>query len=119
MIGSMNRVILFVNDVPGCASFYRDVIGLEVVEPADAHWASFNAGGCLISLHHHHIEDRSSRAGEKTVQIVFKASDVAAARQQLIAKGASMGELVVLDDIGLTFCDGQDPEGNLFQISSR
>jgi predicted enzyme related to lactoylglutathione lyase len=117
MIGSMNRVIVFVEDVPGCTAFYRDVLGLKQTGYADAGWVPFDAGGCLLTLHKA-TPGKHPSEGARSVQIVFKVDDVAAVRESLIAKGAEMGELVIVNN-DLTFCDGHDPEGNLFQISSR
>ncbi len=117
MIGSMNRVILFVEDVPTCTVFYRDVLGLRQTGHADEGWVPFDAGGCLLTLHKATRGKRPS-AGTRSVQIVFKVSDVAATRDALIAKGVEMGKLWDVDG-EFSFCDGTDPEGNLFQISSR
>jgi predicted enzyme related to lactoylglutathione lyase len=96
MIGSMNRVILFVNDVPKCTAFYRDVLGLQQTGYADEGWVPFDAGGCLLTLHKATPGKRPSE-GTRSVQIVFKVSDVAAARESLIAKGVDMGKLRVVD----------------------
>lgn len=117
MIGSMNRVILFVKDVPACAAFYRDVLGLQPTDHADAGWVPFDAGGCALALHKATPGKRPSD-GTRSVQIVFKVSDVVATRDALIAKGVAMGKLWDVDG-EFAFCDGADPEGNLFQISSR
>lgn len=117
MIGSMNRVILFVEDVSGCTAFYRDVLGLKQTGYADAGWVPFDAGGCLLTLHKATPGKRPSE-GTHSVQIVFKVEDVAATRESLMAKGVPMGKLWDVDG-EFAFCDGHDPEGNLFQISSR
>jgi catechol 2,3-dioxygenase-like lactoylglutathione lyase family enzyme len=117
MIGSMNRVILFVEDVSKCTAFYRDVLGLQQTGYADEGWVPFDAGGCLLTLHKATSGKRPSK-GTRSVQIVFKVSDVAAARESLTAKGVDMGKLCDVDG-EFAFCDGADPEGNLFQISSR
>lgn len=115
MIGSLNRVILFVNDMPACAAFYRDTLGLQPHGYADEGWMSFDAGGCLISLHR---TTQPAASNAKAVQIVFRVGDVDAARDALIRAGARMGD-TARPEPGLSFCDGQDPAGNWFQISSR
>jgi predicted enzyme related to lactoylglutathione lyase len=115
LIGQLNRVIVFVKDMQTCAAFYRDVLGLLPHGYADETWMSFEAGGCLVSLHR-------GAAGKgrkpKHVQLVFKVADVATARDELIAKGAAMDEIVRPDE-SFSFCNGRDPEGNWFQVSSR
>lgn len=115
MVGPLSRVIVFVKDMQKCAAFYRDVLGLPPHGFADATWMSFEAGGCFISLH-----KGAAGAGRKPkqIQLVFKVTDVAAAREQLVAKGVAMDNVIVPDDT-FSFCNGRDPEGNWFQISSR
>jgi catechol 2,3-dioxygenase-like lactoylglutathione lyase family enzyme len=115
MIGPLSRVIVFVRDMQASAAFYRDVLGLQPHGYADDTWMSFEAGGCFVSLH-----KGSAGKGRKPkhVQLVFKVSDVARARAMLLAKGAEMDERVVPDET-FSFCNGRDPEGNWFQISSR
>jgi catechol 2,3-dioxygenase-like lactoylglutathione lyase family enzyme len=51
MIGTLNRVIVFVDDVPKCTTFYRNVLGLTPSGYADEGWVPFDAGGCAIALH--------------------------------------------------------------------
>ncbi|MEQ1606139.1 MAG: hypothetical protein ABL999_14855 [Pyrinomonadaceae bacterium] len=51
------------------------------------------------------------------VKFVFYSSDVATDRQYLLDCGVRMNETVRYGEI--EFCDGADPEGNIFQISSR
>jgi predicted enzyme related to lactoylglutathione lyase len=115
MIGTLNRVIIFVKDMPACAAFYKDVLGLTPSGYADGGWMSFDAGGCLVSLH-------SGGHGKATrkpkhVQLVFKVADVAAARAELTAQNVDMDEIIETD--GFAFCNGRDPESNWFQISTR
>jgi len=50
-------------------------------------------------------------------KIVFYCEDVAEVRAQLVAKGAKVGDVRTFGK--LTLCDGQDPEGHVFQISNR
>jgi hypothetical protein len=50
--------------------------------------------------------------------LVFYAADVAAARAVLVKRGAvAMGKVISADRFDM--CDGKDPDGNPFQISSR
>jgi catechol 2,3-dioxygenase-like lactoylglutathione lyase family enzyme len=112
----MSRVIVFVKDMQTCAAFYRDVLGLQPHGFADATWVSFEAGGCFISLHKGAAGSTTRKP--KHVQLVFKVEDVAATREYLVSKGVQMDAVVVPDDT-FSFCNGRDPEGNWFQISSR
>ncbi len=115
MLGPLNRIILFVKDVPRCAAFYKDVLGLESSGYADAKWITFSAGGCLLSLHQGAAASTSRKP--KYTQIVFEVADVSAARDQLLSRNVQMDKII--DGDGFAFCNGRDPEGNWFQISSR
>jgi len=48
---------------------------------------------------------------------VFHADDVAAAREDLVSRGAKMGPVKIFGDLHL--CDGDDPDENRFQLSNR
>ncbi|HLX37848.1 MAG TPA: VOC family protein [Candidatus Binataceae bacterium] len=108
---SIKRVIMFTRQIDAMAMFYRDVIGLRQVadEPG---WKDFAAGGCNLSLHR-----GSSEVGKRAPKLVFYSADVAATREALIKRGASMGK--VKSGAGLDLCEGHDPDGNPFQISNR
>jgi predicted enzyme related to lactoylglutathione lyase len=118
-IGVMNRVILFVTDMPAMRAFYEQVIGLQPIGHQDAGWVSYDTGGAALSLHGG-AKRRMLTAAEsgKVAQVVFHVDDVPAARAVLVSRGARMKALVKVSE-QLAFCDGQDPEGNWFQISSR
>jgi predicted enzyme related to lactoylglutathione lyase len=113
-IGALNRVIVFVKDMTAMRAFYEQKLGLTAVGYADEGWVSYDAGGSSISLHR---QTGAKHSGGSALQIVFHSDDVPAAREELIARGVAMGKLWSGD--GLSFSDGQDPEGNWFQISSR
>ena len=46
----LRRVILFTYRITAMRAFYRDVMGLTVVEE-DKGWVDFAGGGCNIALH--------------------------------------------------------------------
>jgi predicted enzyme related to lactoylglutathione lyase len=114
---SVKRIILFVKDMPTVAVFYRDVLGLATVESPDdpKEWLEFAAGACTIALHHGGGE---TKGRSRPPKIVFYSDDVKKARAELIAKGAKLGPIQSVDNL-FQFCDGRDPEGNHFQVSSR
>jgi catechol 2,3-dioxygenase-like lactoylglutathione lyase family enzyme len=108
----MRRVILFTPNIDTMAEFYRNVIGLELVGSEDG-WRDFKAGACNIAFHR-----GASSIGSRSPKLVFYASDVAAARADLVKRGArGMGK--VLSTQNFDMCNGKDPDGNPFQISSR
>jgi hypothetical protein len=68
--------------------------------------------GCVVALH-----NGTSAVGKRPPKLGFWAIDIAAARQQLINRGAKMSKL--MEGGGLVRCEGKDPDGNPFSISDR
>jgi catechol 2,3-dioxygenase-like lactoylglutathione lyase family enzyme len=108
---ALSRVIIFTSNFDEMLRFYRDVLGLRPANEDDG-WVELAAGGCTIALHRW-----DGQAPEGPVKIVFRSEDVAGDRDLLVARGASMSEIVRFGSIEL--CDGFDPDGNAFQLSSR
>jgi predicted enzyme related to lactoylglutathione lyase len=108
---ALKRIILFTPDMPRLTRFYRDVLGLrlKIDEP---NYKEFDAGGCGIALH-----NGTSKVGARSPKLSFTTEDIAAARAVLIARGAELGE--VKSGASLSRCEGKDPDGNPFQLSSR
>ncbi|MEZ6012556.1 MAG: VOC family protein [Hyphomonas sp.] len=107
----IRRIILFTSKMEAMTAFYRDVIGLKVAgrEPG---WVDFDAGACHLALH-----DDGGKPGNRPPKIVFHAKDVAAARGTLVRRGVKMGPVVSATTFDM--CNGKDPDGNPFQVSSR
>jgi len=99
----MARVILFTGQIDVMSKFYHEVLGLKLVS-SEKGWKEFAAGGARIALH----------SGPK---LVFHANDVAALREELVARGARFGKVRQGDEFCL--CDGKDPDGNPIQLSNR
>jgi catechol 2,3-dioxygenase-like lactoylglutathione lyase family enzyme len=120
IVHGLEEVILYVENMNGQVAFYRDVLGLPVVEPQNAesfdqvYWVELAAGPCRLALH----GGGQCRFGPDAPKLVFGVPHVAAAREALIARGVSMGE-VRSPAPGVEVCDGIDPEGNKFSIESR
>jgi len=113
LIGPVTRIILFVKDVSKVAAFYTDILGLQPLNAINAEWVELGAGGCNIALH-----KTSKKATEKHLtKIVFGVTDVQKSKLVLQDRGVIMGKIFSVE--GIEFCNGKDPEGNLFQISNR
>jgi len=108
----LRRIILFTSNMEEMTRFYADVLGLEPAGQEDG-WRDFRAGACNIALH-----DGKPVIGNRPPKLVFYAKDVAAARAALIRRGAkTIGK--VKSSATLDMCDGKDPDGNAFQLSTR
>jgi catechol 2,3-dioxygenase-like lactoylglutathione lyase family enzyme len=83
----MARVILFTGQMDAMSRFYGEVLGLKRVTNEKG-WQEFAAGGPRIALH-----SGPSSPGRKGPKIVFHAEDVAALREELVARGARFGKV--------------------------
>jgi predicted enzyme related to lactoylglutathione lyase len=122
----LSCAILFAKDIARLRAFYSDALRLVVCEAAPAgDWVRFEAGGASLALHAIPASiaagvliDDPPRARESTpIKLAFHADDPEAERARLVASGATMREVHRFGD--LVFCDGVDPEGNVFQITNR
>ena len=116
-IATMSRITLVVQNMMMVTEFYRDVLQLKPIfdlQVQPPQWIEFNTGSCRLSLQ---VASRVDGVPSTYSKIVFYVDDVDEARKELLERGAPMGE--VEDDGRFKYCEGQDPEGNKFQISNR
>jgi catechol-2,3-dioxygenase len=107
----LRRIILFTAHLDAMSQFYGAVLGLELAN-SEKGWREYRSGGCAIALH-----EGQSKIGNRPPKLAFYAADVAAARATLTRRVAKMGKILSAGSFDL--CDGKDPDGNAFQISSR
>ena len=107
----LKRVILFTRNLESMGRFYGEVLGLKLAN-TEPGWREYHAGGCAIALH-----EGESKPGNRPPKLAFFSADVAATRATLTRRGAKMGKILSAGSFDL--CDGKDPDGNAFQISSR
>ena len=123
MTTPLNRVIIFVGDVQKCARFYSDIFGFKPLasDHASTDWIELDTGGCRLAFHKARGPDGpiDSPTGSpmNPHKICFFAEDVEAARAAVVAHGAVMGDVRKFGS--LVLCDGQDPEGHVFQLCNR
>jgi predicted enzyme related to lactoylglutathione lyase len=113
------EVIVYVKDMDAMARFYRDQLGLAITWPADLadygaeHWVAFDAGGATLALH-----SGGEGASGTPPRFGFAVSDIAAARERLLAAGVACGE-PRSPAPGVQVADCRDPEGNGFFIEEH
>ena len=107
----LRRITLFTPSMDAMSRFYQEVLGLPLISEEKG-WKEYSAGACSIALH-----AGESQVGKRAPKLVFYATDVAAVRAALMKRGAKMGRIVSTKHHDM--CDGKDPDGNAFQISSR
>ena len=110
----ISRVIIFTPDVDRLAEFYTRCFGLEPISQPNEHWTELRSGTCDLALHN---IDEQGPDRDGWIKIVFASADVPAEKARLESLGVKMCEVVTFGSIDL--CDGTDPDGNHFQISSR
>ncbi|MBE9473946.1 MAG: hypothetical protein IMY85_03580 [Chloroflexi bacterium] len=119
-IGEIMEIILYVEDMNGQVSFYRDKLGFKVktsqesTDYSNEFWVELDTGSCSLALH----AGGKCRFGADAPKFVFRVSDILAARQSLIDQEVKMGEIRSAAP-GIWVCDGVDPEGNKFSIKSH
>lgn len=122
----LTQALVFVSDVEKMQAFYEQGFGLKVKDGAAAdgfvrlHDPKAK-GGAVLALHKLRgpASDGTPRTDAVT-KLCFEAKDAAAvkaAATRLKKAGAKMRAPKSFDTI--TFCDGIDPEGNVFQVTTR
>jgi catechol-2,3-dioxygenase len=122
MKASLTRVILYVQDVRRLKDFYRNTLELPVVEEIEGEWAVLKAGTCELALHRvgkpYRVANPSSWKVETNAKLVMTVErDLEELRAELIGKGVVMGRIKSYPPLTGPLCDGQDPEGNVFQLA--
>ena len=107
----ISGITLFTSEMAKMAAFYRDVIGLKLIEDTPG-WKRFEAGKCRLALH-----KGKSRVGARPPKIGFYAKDVEKAKAFLEARGAKLSKIYTFETIA--FCNGKDPDGNAYAITNR
>jgi predicted enzyme related to lactoylglutathione lyase len=117
MKNGITGFILFVTDLKKCGTFYQNMLGFKKVVSkrfSEKEWLEFDAGGCKLGLHY---SPKPGSFQNNWNKFVLYSGQVAKRREELVKKGVKIGEVVRFDDIEI--CDGEDPEGNRFQISNH
>ena len=108
----MHRLMIFTPQPAVLADFYCRLFGLRVDHRETSFVDVASPSGVRLAFH------QGKSAPSRALKLCFYAADVAAERARLIEQGVPMGQLKGNAD-ALWFCDGQDPDGNCLQISSR
>lgn len=120
----LDSVILYVQDVDNLKKFYQHNFQFPVVEEYGTVWALLDAGSVKIGLHQMGAEYLAKiEPGYKfdsNTKIVFEIEqDIHLVRNDLIREQVLMREVKTFDNYDFWLCDGEDPEGNIFQLKQR
>jgi predicted enzyme related to lactoylglutathione lyase len=111
---NVSRFIVFTPDVKRLADFYASAFDLSLIGDADKEWIELSAGTCSIAFHK---TEELGTTRDGWTKIVFYSNNVDSEKKRLEEMGLEMSNVVSFGEIRL--CDGRDPDGNYFQISSR
>ncbi len=123
MLHNIDATVLFVHDLARCTTFYRDILGLQVVE-SDADSISFRLGNQYFLLLE--VGAAARLLGEDTpLQIeggphgllAAGVADVDTAYAELLAKGVTFRRPPTSQSWGLRTAHFVDPDGHLWEIN--
>ena len=116
----LGQAMVFVHDAARMQEFYES-LGLRVVDGDAASGfvrLADPAGGALLAIHAvKAIGPGGPPRVDTAIKLCFQVDDADRERTALIERGVAMRELHRWE--GIAFCDGVDPEGNIFQITTR
>jgi len=120
MTAALNRVIIFAHDVQLLKVFYCAHFGLTVTEETENEWVVLKTGGMELALHRvgrQYAAVPPHQAETSNIKLVFTIdANIHRFREQLIAAGTTMRAATTFAGVNAIFCDGNDPEGNVFQL---
>ncbi len=107
----LSYVTLFVGDLEGCVRFYRDGLGLALLD-ASPSFVRFTTGGCTLALHGTSDPERRSRG----VNLHFDVPDVAVAAAEAQARGVALDGEPKDEPWGARVVRALDPAGNTVEL---
>jgi catechol 2,3-dioxygenase-like lactoylglutathione lyase family enzyme len=117
------QINLFVSDFNEALCFYRDRLGLQVldIDPGPpsvpfVNWASLSAGGVILELFDARSFGRGSPrgSGRDAIELAFIVDNVDESRKRLEKAGVACGP--VTQEHWGRFASFPDPDGNVLQI---
>jgi hypothetical protein len=95
------------------------IFDLAVTEEIDGEWAVLKAGAVEIALHRvgEPYRERPPQGNNSNSKIVFSVpSGLPELRERLVQAGVRMRDVKRYEGFPYLMCDGEDPEGNVFQL---
>ncbi|MDP4218209.1 MAG: VOC family protein [Bacteroidota bacterium] len=120
---NLDTIILYVRDMERLKSFYMTAFGLELVEDDGAVWVLLKAGNAHIGLHQmgtQYLTKKAVGQANSNAKIVFEVNeDIHWLRSCLLEQNVRMREVKTFENYQYWLCDGEDPEGNIFQLKQK
>ncbi|WP_231427129.1 hypothetical protein [Pedobacter sp. Leaf250] len=118
----LSRIILFGKNISALKVFYQSIFNLPLIEEIEDEWLVFNTGAIEIAFHRisESYRNEISFKAESNTKLVFSIDeDIQIFREKLIEKSVKMMDVKSFDGFDFLFCDGEDIEGNIFQLSQK
>jgi catechol 2,3-dioxygenase-like lactoylglutathione lyase family enzyme len=120
----LDSIILFGQNISKLKKFYVEILGLEIIEETESEWVLLNAGNCQIGLHRVGMEFRIGSSEDFKVnsntKLVFNLDeDINEVRNRLLKAKVFVKEIKTFKNYDFWICDGEDPEGNVFQLKQK
>ncbi len=115
----LTRLIMYVRDVQKLSRFYRTHFELSLVEEIGDDWVVLKAGTVELALHRvgESYRDLPMSGAASNTKLVFTVeTGLMDRREHFVKAGVAMRPLKRFDGFPYLMCDGEDPEGNVFQL---
>lgn len=120
---NLDTIILFVQDVEQLKSFYVGTLKFEVLEETPSEWLLLKAGNCNIGLHkigdQYSDQNKGPFKFDSNTKLVFEVDNLEETRSYLSDRKVLVNEIKTFPGYGYWLCDGEDPEGNVFQLKQK
>lgn len=118
---SLKQLILFCADVKRLSAFYCNYFGFSEVENAKDGWAVLNAGQVELALHKIPQEYLTTsvedfKITDSNVKLVLDTDDLTGIHALLTKGNIEVGQIKQFPGYPYKLFDGNDPEGNVFQL---
>ena len=121
----LDCVIIFGQNIERLKKFYIDILKLSIIEEITSEWVLLDAGNCTIGLHRIGKEFRREnppqqfKVNNNTKLVFMVQQDIFALRISLLHQNVTIREIKTFDNYDFWICDGEDPEGNVFQFKQK
>ena len=121
----LDSVIIFGQNIEILKKFYIDILKLSIIEEITSEWVLLDAGNCTIGLHRIGKEFRQEnpnpdfKVNNNTKLVFIVQQDIFELRNSLLHQNVTIREIKTFDNYDFWICDGEDPEGNVFQLKQK
>jgi hypothetical protein len=120
---SLKRIILFGKEIELLKKFYQENFNCELVEEIKNEWVVVKAGLAEIAFHkigEEYWDNSKPFKADSNTKLVFETkTDLRVFREKLLLKGILMRDIKSLEPFHTLSCDGEDIEGNVFQLVQK